>query len=231
MVLKKIYKFFKYKYKYYILEKKRKQISHEKKNGLTQVIYKGQNAYSNYLDHQKFKFSFYKKDLIKVFDTQVEEFLNHFKNIQIRYSQKKYTLCLAARTGAEVLAFRKLGLFCIGIDLIFPKDSPYVLYGDFHHLNFPDGSFDIVYSNSLDHSFNINQLVSEAKRVLKNDGIICFHLQKGVDENKKNNLGEFESLGWDHTDYIIKNILENNLVIDSKKDLNENYIEVIFKKK
>ena len=93
------------------------------------------------------------------------------------------------------------------------------------------GQLDIVYSNSLDHSFNINKLVEEAKRVLKKDGFMYFHLQKGIEENKKNNLGNYEALGWNHTNYIIQKILDNDLIIESKKDLNENYVEVLLKKK
>ena len=231
MILKKIFNFFKYKYQYFFLGNLSKQILYEKKDGLVQKIYKGKYAYQNYLKHQKFKFFFYKKDLLKAFDAQVEEFLNNFQTISAKYQHKKYVLCLAARTGAEVLAFRKLGFFCIGIDLNFPKDSPYVFYGDFHNLDFPDDTFDVVYSNSLDHSFNINKLVEEAKRVLKKDGLMCFHLQKGIEENKKNNLGNYEALGWNHTNYIIQKILNNDLIVESKKDLNENYVEVLLKKK
>ena len=156
--------------------------------------------------------------------------LNNFQIIKSNYPKKKYVLCLAARTGAEVLAFRKLGFFCIGIDINFPKNSPYVFYGDFHKLDFPNESFDIIYSNSLDHSFSINKVVDEAKRVLKKDGVMCFHLQKGVNEINKSNLGEFESLGWDHTDDIIQEILKNNLIIELKRNLNESYLEIILKK-
>ena len=59
---------------------------------------------------------------------------------------------------------------------------------------------------------------------------MCFHLQKGVNEINKSNLGEFESLGWDHTDDIIQEILKNNLIIELKRNLNESYLEIILKK-
>ena len=61
-------------------------------------------------------------------------------------------LCVGARLGAEVRAFRQFararsrsGRICAG------ERNPWVLWGDAHKLEFEAGSFGTVYTNVLDH--------------------------------------------------------------------------------
>lgn len=84
-------------------------------------------------------------------------------------------LCLGARLGGEVRAFKRLGALAVGVDIEPGEKNPHVLHGDFHELAFPSGSFDRVFTNAIDHAFELDRFVSEAARVLKPGGL--FHLE------------------------------------------------------
>lgn len=204
IIVQKIKKYFFYKYKHYFLNRIRKNTEVIFENGIKKRVYLG--GYENYLTHQKKKFDLYKKVLDREFEDQVNSFYQLFKNIKLTNSNRIYSLCLGARTGAEVKAFRKLNFFSIGVDINYPKNSPYVVYGDFHKLDFPDNSFDIIYSNCIDHCFDIKKLLSESKRLCNEDGIILFHIQKGTKDGSRENFGDWEALGWQDTNLIIKQI-------------------------
>lgn len=78
-------------------------------------------------------------------------------------------LCLGARTGAESIGAAQAGFHgSVGIDL--HPVGPTVLQGDWHDLQFPDASFQNVYSNSLDHCLHLDQLAAHVRRVLVSDG-------------------------------------------------------------
>ena len=51
---------------------------------------------------------------------------------------------VGARIGTEVKAFLDLGAVAIGIDLNPGENNRYVVYGDFHDLQFASGSIDVV---------------------------------------------------------------------------------------
>jgi SAM-dependent methyltransferase len=91
-------------------------------------------------------------------------------------------LCLGARLGAEVAAFRDLGCFALGIDVNPGQDNPWVVYGDFHRLEFADHSVDIVYSNSLDHCLSPDKVLAEVRRVLVPEGRLIVEADPGVDD-------------------------------------------------
>jgi len=223
-----IIKFLKFQffYKYYY-KKVKANSNYYKVNGITYRKYKS-NEYNSYKEHQSFKFFLYKRELLNTFNEAVSNFFNNFKKFKIK--KNSYILCLGARTGAEVKAFRKLGFFSIGIDLAFPKNSPYVVYGDFHNLDFPENSFDLIYSNTLDHVYNHEKFIKEVLRVLKKNGKMLFDIQKRSNEANRIVLGQFETCGWDHSDKIIQKLLKFKIKLIYKKNLNHNYIQVIFKK-
>lgn len=78
-------------------------------------------------------------------------------------------LCLGARTGAESIGATRAGFKgSVGIDLHPVGET--VLQGDWHDLQFPDGSFANAYSNSLDHCLYLDRLASGVTRVLSPDG-------------------------------------------------------------
>ena len=227
-MIKKIIKILKYQYFYKFYQKKiAANSNYNKIDGITYRKYKF-NEYSSYLEHQSFKFFLYKQTLLNAFNKHVRNFFNNFKKIKIK--KNSYILCLGARTGAEVKAFRKLGFFSIGIDLALPKNSPFVIYGDFHHLDFPEKSFDLVYSNTLDHVYNHGKFIKEILRVLKKDGKILFDITKGINEGYTHLLGNFETCAWDHSDQIIQKLLKFRIKLIYKRNLNHNWIQVMFKK-
>ena len=110
-------------------------------------------------------------------------------------------LCLAARLGAEVRAFLDCGCFAVGLDLNPGKENKYVVFGDFHELQFPDQCVDIVFTNSLDHVYDIDKVLCEIKRVLKPRGRLIVEATNGIQEGYA--LGHFESFIWHTVDDLV----------------------------
>jgi len=111
-------------------------------------------------------------------------------------------LCLAARIGTEVKAFLDLGFFAVGIDINPRKKNRYVLYGDFHKLQFASNSIDVVYTNSIDHVFDMKLLMTEIKRVLKQDGLLILETSHG--ESKGCNAGVYESFWYKDVEDLVE---------------------------
>ena len=105
-------------------------------------------------------------------------------------------LCLAARIGTEVKAFLDLGCRAIGIDLNPGKENPYVVQGDFHDLQYAPQSMDVVYTNSLDHAFDLERIAKEVLKVLKPDGLFLVEAVQGRDQGV--DPGFFESFLEEH---------------------------------
>lgn len=133
-------------------------------------------SYEQYLHHQQLKTSNLKvrRRLFKSDAERRKRFFRMFKSLKRYVSAGSKTICLGARTGAEVAAMRDRGWDAIGIDLVpYP---PLVVEGDFHNIPFPDSSFQLAYSNSVDHVFDLRKFVSEVERVLKPGGIVFLQL-------------------------------------------------------
>jgi len=162
--------------------------------------------YDVYINHQKSKFILYRDEFAKGFDEKVIMLKNNF--IKIDDFSKQNVLCLGSRDGAEVKAFRDLGALCIGIDLVYPKNSEYVHYGDFHKIPYPDGLFDFVFTNVLDHMYDPKLLFSEIKRVMKNDSIFIAGIIKGYEEGY-DLKGEHESYVWADKESL-RNLIKEN---------------------
>ncbi len=93
-------------------------------------------------------------------------------------------LCLAARSGAEIEAFQDVGCYPLGIDLEPLGDG--VICGDFHFLPFGNRSFDVVFTNSIDHVFDVYDFLAEVGRVA---GTFILELAKGGPQ-------DYESFTW-----------------------------------
>jgi SAM-dependent methyltransferase len=106
----------------------------------------------------------------------------------------KSVLCLGARIGTEVKAFHDLGCFAVGIDLNPGRRNHYVLIGDFHHIQFPAQSVDVVFSNCLDHALLVDKLLEEIDRVLKPGGFLVLESAHGLSEGGA--PGHYESFWW-----------------------------------
>lgn len=114
-------------------------------------------------------------------DKDVAMFRRRFEIIKLPVPST--IVCLAARLGAEVKAWRDLGHpAAVGTDLHPGPDNPYVVAGDFHDLPFADGSLDAVYFNSFDHARDIDRVTLEVARTLRPGGIFIVDLIAGFHE-------------------------------------------------
>lgn len=111
-------------------------------------------------------------------------------------------LCLAARNGAECEAWTEADFLAIGVDLNPGENNRFVVVGDFHALQFPDAVFDIVFTNSLDHVFELGKVIDEAARVLKPGGMFVAEVVRGSKDENGREPGPYEAAWWDHTSVI-----------------------------
>lgn len=135
--------------------------------------------YGQYLSHQAEKLRSL-RDRIEPSDREYEAVL--FERLSAMMEDRsvgplagRSVLCLGARLGGEVRAFKRLGALAIGVDIEPGERNPHVLFGDFHDLAFPDGCFDAAFTNAVDHAWDLRRLASEVVRVLKPGG--CFLLE------------------------------------------------------
>jgi ubiquinone/menaquinone biosynthesis C-methylase UbiE len=70
----------------------------------------------------------------------------------------------------------------VGVDLNPGPDNPWVMYGDFHQLQYADATLDTVYSNSLDHCLEPARVLSEIRRLLNADGSLIVEADPGVED-------------------------------------------------
>lgn len=115
-------------------------------------------------------------------------------------------LCIGARYGYEVKVLRHFGYDAIGLDLV--PCPPLVVKGDMHQIPFADALFDAVYSNSLDHAYDLSKALSEVRRVLKPRAMVLFHLALGHE-------GKFESLNIERVEEVLS-LLPDFRVLVSK---------------
>jgi SAM-dependent methyltransferase len=104
-------------------------------------------------------------------------------------------LCLGARMGEEVSALRDIGFDAIGIDLI--PNPPLVIEGDFHDIKFEDNYFNFVYTNSIDHGFDLEKMFKEATRVLMPSGIFLVDFAPQA-------FGRYESIKIESEDDVVR---------------------------
>lgn len=157
------------------------------------------DSYDDYLEHQKAKLETHEfGEYDEKFRRALRERLSSFDLEWQRCS----VLCLGARIGSEVKAFLDLGAFAVGIDLNPGKDNRYVVHGDFHDLQYAPNSVDVVYTNSLDHAFDVNRLAAEVLRVLRPGGLFILEAVQGRDQEI--NPGFFESFFWKNIDELVR---------------------------
>lgn len=126
------------------------------------------------------------------------KFKSRFKHLKSFLDYNSKCLCLGARQGTEVLVMREIGFKnSIGIDLNPGPNNPLVNSGDFMNLEFPDDSFDFIYSNCLDHALNLDNFFIEQVRVLKANGLFM------IDISTSEDAGHFESQEWERPEYVL----------------------------
>lgn len=125
-------------------------------------------------------------------------------------------LCLGARIGTEVKAFLDVRAFAIGIDLNPGPANHYVVHGDFHQLQYPDGSADVVFSNSLDHVFDVPRWMAEVRRVLRPAGMLLLEVGRGLHEGGRPEF--YESLCWNSVEELVAEIERHGFQLRSRHE-------------
>ena len=184
--------------------------------------------YDDYINKQKEKTNNPKK--IKIWkEDQWEEKVKGFENLFNRnkayVNNKKKAICFGARTGQEVFVLKNLGLDAIGVDLVsFP---PYTIQGDIHNVPFGKGEFDLVFTNIIDHSLNVEKFISEMERVCKKKGNIIINILINHDE-----VDDYAENQINNALVIIK-MFKNSKLVEERQIKNTfdmlNY-EIIFQK-
>ena len=160
-------------------------------------------SYEAYVQHQASKLDAVYERRKEKDEVEIDEFRRRFSTC-VELEGKRVAVCLGARLGTEVKALHELGYFGIGIDLNPGPNNEWVLYGDFHHLAFMSGSVDAVYTNALDHVFDLGRVLTEAHRVLRADGILIVDLLPGYEEGFT--PGEFEATHWPRAEALLAEI-------------------------
>ncbi len=190
--------------------------------------YREYDNYNDYLNHQASKIKKLLKKANKsshlvrkiYFKNQWKKQVRRIKNIKKYIKQCSKVLCLGARTGAEVVAFNKLGMEAIGIDINPPNwQKKYVIKGDFHNIPFYDKSFEVAFCNCIDHVFDMDKFCQEVTRILKDNGILVLEIDHllNFEENKDKAVKDsryikYESLICDSFDDI-RNIFKDYKLI------------------
>jgi len=176
-------------------------------------------TYKDYIAHQKAKLERIGPGFLPAdYDVRYREVLRERLGKLNLLRHGTTVLCLAARIGTEVKSFLDIGCFAVGIDLNPGKNNRYVVYGDFLDIQFTSNSVDVIFTNSLDHVFDIEKLINEIKRILKPNGLLILEVARGNDEGGR--FSFYESFSWTKIDNILtlfKNSqfrLINRLVFD-----------------
>lgn len=156
------------------------------------------SGYGQYLDHQRGKLAYLD---LATYEEHYARLLQGRLAPQARLKPGAFVLCLGARRGAEVRAFRGLGCRALGLDLNPGPDNPEVLCADFHAIPVRDGAADAVFTNSLDHVFEVDRFIGEIRRVLKPEGHLVIEAIRGRDEGTAPDA--YASFWWNRVDDVV----------------------------
>ncbi len=158
------------------------------------------HSYEDYLELQAMKLNFVDlRNHERRFRLVLRERLSDLNFI----GRGRNVLCLGARLGAEVEAFVDVGCFAVGVDLNPGPGNKWVLHGDFHRLQVASQSVDVIYSNSIDHCFDLSRMVHEMCRVLKPSGHIILEPDPGCREGDRTSPDMWQMLSWKTIDDLV----------------------------
>lgn len=165
--------------------------------------------YGEYLTHQKLKL----EEMVKmkggfsnfdIFDYRIK-FYTRFRHLSPLLPEEAQILCCGARQGTEVDVLRDLGFRnARGIDLNPGPDNPLVCEGDMMKLEAADDSLDLIYTNCVDHAFDLDAMIKEHARALKSDGCILYDIAF----NEEQGAGVWESIAWEREEDVIRRLME-----------------------
>jgi SAM-dependent methyltransferase len=176
-------------------------------------------SYDVYVAHQASKLAKVMPTLQKTEAEDFADFIERFRNCTA-LSGSRSVLCLGARLGTEVKALHALGYFAVGIDLNPGPDNSYVLPGDFHAMVFPDESVDAIYTNALDHVFDLEKVIGEICRLLRPNGLFLADVVEGFEEGFT--PGAFEAIHWQTAESFVKLLCDmSGLKLEAMYDLRD----------
>ena len=190
--------------------------------------YRKYDTYSDYLVHQKQKFT----EILKLRGGLSSQdllsyrikFFKRFRFLKKILPWEANILCLGARQGTEVEVLRDLGFKnSVGIDLNPGPCNEYVFYGDFMKTPFKSHSFDLLYTNCLDHSFDLSSFFQEQVRILKTGGFALLDLPV------QDTLGPFESVEW-KSESVLRRFISQFFPILIKTKTEKNWKWLLLKK-
>ena len=187
--------------------------------------------YSEYVRHQGSKLDRFLLDFndswLKKYDISYRNSLRERLRPHIQDSGLG-VLCLGARIGTEVKAFIDLGCFTVGLDLNPGSQNRYVVFGDFHELQYADETVDMVFTNSFDHVLYPDKVLSEVRRILKPNGSFLAELAFGREGGIE--PGEYESFYWSRLDDLIHTIEEHSFELVHRETISQARDFLIFRK-
>jgi SAM-dependent methyltransferase len=169
----------------------------------SEIVYRDYESYDEYIVHQQQKFD----EILKIvggFTNQTItkyrlRFYSRFKHLQGLLPGNACIVCAGARQGTEVEVLHDIGFKnAYGIDLNPGPNNPFVREGDFMHMDNPTSSVDLLYTNCIDHAYNLDDFFAEHARVIKPNGYVLYDTiiqsQAGA--------GPFESVQWQYEEEI-----------------------------
>ncbi len=176
-------------------------------SGDGKFLYRDYGDYEEYLVHQRQKFD----EILKI--------AGGFSNKEVMHSRLRFfrrfhhlpeflpkdalIVCAGARQGTEVEVLRDLGFHnAYGIDINPGPDNPLVRVGDFLHMDEAAGSVDLLYTNCVDHAFNLEDLFAEHARVVKPRGYALYDIGWSAHSNQSG-AGPFEAVAWERDEELL----------------------------
>jgi hypothetical protein len=168
--------------------------------------YRDYASYDEYVAHQQQKFT----EMLKIkggfTGREILEyrrrFYRRFRHLPALLSPDAVIVCAGARQGTEVEVLRDMGFRnAWGIDLNPGPGNPLVRPGDFMKMENAPGSVDLIYSNCLDHAFDLEGFLLEHRRVLKPDGYALY------DFVPSGGAGAFEAIEWESEEALLRPLL------------------------
>jgi SAM-dependent methyltransferase len=171
--------------------------------------------YETYVRHQKTKFDAARSSFVVRHDERFHTALSdRLAALPFDFAGRS-VLCIAARQGTEVRAFIDRRAFAVGIDLNPGRDNHYVMVGDFHALQYANGVVQFVYTNSLDHAFDLDRVLAEIHRVLAPDGVLIAELNGGG-EGQGSDEGFYESSSWSSIEEMRERIEAHGFTLERR---------------
>lgn len=190
------------------------------------------SSYEEYLEHQAAKLRTLNLDR---YNSQFKPALmSRILKLEVLKGKDRgrAVLCLGARNGVECEAFVEAGFFAIGVDLNPGDNNRYVVHGDFHALQFADESVDVVFTNTLDHAFELPRIINEVNRILRRNGVFIAEIVRGSADSGGREPGAYESVWWDHSQTVVDQILDLGFALDGREPFEYPWVgdQFLFKK-